>query len=525
MVEGRNSSIRSTVALALYLSLASCGGGGGSGGSSGGGTSAPAPSPAPAPTPSPAVAATEAALKGHITILSGDDYGGRFPGSAGETKTRQYVVSQLQSYGFEPAFGAQWVQPVPLRGWQPVSFELTIGGSDTARNDAYLYRTSAGSLQWNNRPLVAIDTAADIPANMSGQVALIEGVENFSALYQTAQDRGADAVVVMFTSASAFAQIEYVLGRGRFELDDGTPPAFETVAIVGPDTTNAILSALGTTLAAFRSANGVIGNGTLEAVADEVAISGSNVAGVLPGTNASAGAVVILAHHDHLGTCGRPGSADRICNGAVDNASGVAALLETAKRIAESDPLERSVYAFTTTAEEMGLIGARYFAANPPVPASTIHAALNVDTLALNPAGTPVAVVGWGVAGLDQSLQAAASAAGVTLAPGQETSLYLQRQDGWAFLEAGIPTVLPSSGFTVTSAYNAYFANRYHRPNDEVHAGFELGGAATDIPFYVALVRRWATPALFASADSAQRAQMVARLPAADGHHHRHPEF
>lgn len=517
----RNSRI-TPIVLAVALALGSCGGGGGSGGSSN-----PSPAPSPSPTPTPAQSATAQILLSHIQEISGDAYAGRFPGSAGEQLATDYIIAELESYGFGPGIGGNWLQPVPLRGNQPISFSLTIGGNDITRNDAYLYRTTLGSLSWNNRQLVAINSSADIPADMSGQIALVEANSTFSANYQTALSRGAEAVVIFFTDAAAFDDIEFILGRGRFELDDGSAPNFDTIAIVGPNTATALLSALGTTLNGFRNQNGVIGTGSMTSVAEEQVITGNSVVGLLPGTSPSAGAIVLLAHHDHLGTCNRPGSADRICNGAVDNASGVAALLETARQLGEADPLARDIYVFSTTAEEMGLLGARYFIANPPVPLADIHAAINVDTLALNPMGTALGVIGWGVAGLDDELRASAAAAAVTLAPGNETADFLQRQDGWVFLQAGIPSVLPSSGFAPTAQFSSYFDNRYHRANDEVHAGFELGGEAQDIAFYVDLMQRLATPASFPAGarSQGQRALMVEKLPVDKGHYHHHPEF
>ena len=514
-----------TLALAALLALGSCGGGGsGSGGSS---NPSPAPAPAPSPTPSATVAEIEAVLATHIGALAGDSYGGRFPGTTGEVMTHAYIQAELESYGFGPGMGGSWLQQVPLRGNQPVSVSLSINGTATVRNDGYLYRSSVGTVDLPGRQLVAINSLSDIPADMSGRIALVEGNSVYGDTYSTAEARGADAVYLFFTDEGAFADIEYILGRGRFEIDDGAVDDYPTLAIVGPSSAQAMLDALGTDINGFRAANGVIGTGNFVAVAEERTIAANQIVGLLPGTNPSAGAIVMLAHHDHLGTCGRPGSADTICNGAVDNASGIAAMLETAKRLAEGDPLERDIYVFGTTAEEMGLLGAFYFIDNPPVPLSRIHAALNVDTLAIAPEHSPLGVIGWGQTRLDQTIRDAAAAVGRTLSPGNETELYLRRQDGWAFLQSGIPSVLPSSSFVQSPALDAYFNTRYHRPNDELTASVELGGAAEDVLFYVELMRRWATPSLLpaAATSTGQRAQVRERIPADGGHDFRHKEF
>ena len=109
------------------------------------------------------------------------------------------------------------------------------------------------------------------------------------------------------------------------------------------------------------------------------------------------GAILLTGHWDHLGAECRPASAtDRICNGAVDNASGIAALLAVARRLGSGPRLDHDVYVIATTAEELGLVGARQFVASLPLPKNRIRAVLNVDTIAIAPRGAPMAIVGRG---------------------------------------------------------------------------------------------------------------------------------
>src|SRR3546814_11266830 len=104
--------------------------------------------------------------------------------------------------------------------------------------------------------------------------------------------------------------------------------------------------------------------------------------------------VLYLGHWDHLGIC-RPESAkDRICNGAVDNASGIAMLIEIARAVADGPRPVRDLLFMGTTAEEMGLLGAKYFGAHPTVPLETLVAAINIDTVAISRARQPVPIVG-----------------------------------------------------------------------------------------------------------------------------------
>src|SRR5690606_34963347 len=128
-----------------------------------------------------------------------------------------------------------------------------------------------------------------------------------------------------------------------------------------------------------------------------------NVVGRIPGSDAggSGESIVLVAHWDHFGTCRPEGEPDRLCNGAVDNASGVAELIEVAGRIAGAARPPRDVIVLATTAEESGLLGAAWFAAHPPVPLSRIVAGINMEMPAIAPAGAPVTVIGRGFAPLD----------------------------------------------------------------------------------------------------------------------------
>ena len=153
--------------------------------------------------------------------------------------------------------------------------------------------------------------------------------------------------------------------------------------------------------------------------------------------------MLFLAHWDHFGTCAEPPAEDLICNGAIDNASGLAALTEIARRLASGPQLDRDVYFLATTAEELGLLGAHAFAENPPLPLKQIVAAFNIDSPALAPPGTPLAIVGHGMTAARrrnrrgrqaQKRQIASKRRGRTLPP--------RRQDGWALLQHDIPAVM-----------------------------------------------------------------------------------
>jgi Zn-dependent M28 family amino/carboxypeptidase len=234
---------------------------------------------------------------------------------------------------------------------------------------------------------------------------------------------------------------------------------------------------------------------TLEATTRETRINSHNVIGKLPGKRPELGAVLVVAHWDHFGRCAAPPAEDQICNGAIDNASGVAVLTEAARRLVKGPAIDRDVYFLATTAEELGLLGAHAFAENPPLPLNSIVAAFNIDSVALLPAGRPFAVVGKGLTRLDPQIAAAAKAAKRKLVEGEAANAYVQRQDGWALLSHDVPAVMVSSSWSDIAVVERFFEGDYHRASDQLAGkGIELGGAADDVLFLVALVRWFGDP-------------------------------
>src|SRR5205085_6624235 len=146
----------------------------------------------------------------------------------------------------------------------------------------------------------------------------------------------------------------------------------------------------------------------------------SNVIGRLRGRGTTGENVMLLAHWDHLGLCRPEGAPDRICNGAVDNASGVAALIEIAGQLSHDDHPVRDVLFMATTAEEVGLVGSGYFGDHPTVPLDSILAAINMDTIAIAPRGTPVAIMPSNTPALNALVAATVTASGRTLDPDDE---------------------------------------------------------------------------------------------------------
>ena len=222
------------------------------------------------------------------------------------------------------------------------------------------------------------------------------------------------------------------------------------------------------------------------------ATSSNNVVGKVPGRNPDGKAVILMAHWDHLGLCRPVGEPDRICNGAIDNASGMAALLTVAARVAAMK-LDRDVWFVFTGAEEWGLFGAKAFAATAPVPLESIVAGFNLDTIAVAPAGMPVAMVSEKNSSLTPLVKDAAAALGRTWDGDDEAAPFIERQDGWPLTQKKVPMVMAGGSFSDMKRLRDFLGKNYHGQDDELSVRTDLGGAVEDANLHVELVRRAAS--------------------------------
>jgi len=231
------------------------------------------------------------------------------------------------------------------------------------------------------------------------------------------------------------------------------------------------------------------------------AFTSYNVIGRLPGGVPGSGAVLLMAHWDHLGYCGKNRGSrtqgDRICNGAIDNASGIAVMLELAQRLSDANTPDRDIYFLATTAEEAGLLGAWAFVRSSPLPLDTIVAAFNFDTMAVAPAGSPVGFVGEGRTALDPVVRKFIAATGRQSGDKSFADSFVERQDGWALLREGVPAILVSSTFGSRAKAGEYFRTDYHSPSDEF-GDLELGGAIDDLLLNELIIRHVADAGRYA---------------------------
>jgi Zn-dependent M28 family amino/carboxypeptidase len=220
------------------------------------------------------------------------------------------------------------------------------------------------------------------------------------------------------------------------------------------------------------------------------------VLGRIRGSGGGRESLLYLSHWDHLGVCEKEGL-DRVCNGAVDNASGVAALLEIARALGGGPRPKRDIMFLATTAEEMGLLGAEYFASRPAVPLGSIVAAVNMDSLAIAPKGEPVAVMGRGRAALDSVIDRAIAEAGRSADRDEEAAALVERQDGWALARAGVPAIMVGGSFADMKKLGAFLEGSYHSAADNPGPNLMLDGAAEDTNLMIELGRKLADPAIY----------------------------
>jgi Zn-dependent M28 family amino/carboxypeptidase len=218
-----------------------------------------------------------------------------------------------------------------------------------------------------------------------------------------------------------------------------------------------------------------------------------NVIGILAGSEAPEEYVIHTAHWDHLGLCKPAPDGDKICNGAIDNATGTAALVALAEAHARSSPPRRSLVFLAVTAEESGLLGAKYYAANPVFPLDQTVGGINMDAFQMAGPANDITVVGPGKSQLDAFLDAALEDDGRVATPNPNPEAgYYYRSDHFAFAQKGVPMLYLDGGEDLVeggreagaAAAQDYRANRYHGPKDEYDPNWDWSGVMSDLQLF-----------------------------------------
>ncbi|MEO0440168.1 MAG: M28 family metallopeptidase, partial [Pseudomonadota bacterium] len=231
-------------------------------------------------------------------------------------------------------------------------------------------------------------------------------------------------------------------------------------------------------------------------------MNSKNVIGILKGKTRPDEYVLYTAHWDHLGICKPDATGDNICNGAVDNATGTAALVALAEAHAKAGPPERSIIFLAVTAEESGLLGSKHYAENPIYPLAQTVGGVNMDAFLIAGPSKNVVVVGKGKSELDDYLEAALTSDGrIAEAESTPEAGYYYRSDHFSFAKKGVPMIYFDGGEDLVEGgreagkkiADDYRANKYHAPSDEFDPDWDWSGVMADLKVYYSVARMLAT--------------------------------
>lgn len=497
------------------------------------------------PPPLPAIGQQQ--ILQHIKTLASDEFEGRAPGTKGEDLSVKYLTDQFKTLGLKPGNpDGTYVQKVPLVGItakETTPLTITKGGekqtfkwrdevvawSKHVADDVSVrasdvvfvgYGVEAPEFNWNdfkdvdvkgktiivlvNDPQIAdpADPAKLDPKTFGGNAMTYYG--RWTYKFEEGARKGAAAVLIVHEEQLAGYPFAVVQGNLNEKFDLVTPDrnmgraniegwitldAAKKLLKLGGQDFDALKKQAATR--AFKPVP--LGLKASLAIHNTMrTIDSQNVVAKLEGSDPRLKDeyVVYTAHWDHFGI-GAPVNGDKIYNGAADNASGVATVLEIARAFTQAKPQpKRSILFLMVTAEEQGLLGSQYYSLNPLYPLARTAAAINVDGINQWGRTKDITVVGLGASDLDDYLrQAASEQGGRTLTPDPEPEKgFYYRSDHFNFAKQGVPALDPSKGVQYIGRpddygkkkRDEYTANDYHKPSDQVKPDWDLSGAAED---------------------------------------------
>lgn len=498
--------------------------------------------------PKPAISVET--LKTVTQTLSSDAYEGRKPATSAEEKTTAYIVERFKRAGLKPGNpdgenGASWFQNVPLVEINANDVApLTFTGGKTPVSAAYRkdlviatyrvvpkvaikdsavvfvgYGINAPERGWNDYAGVDVKgkTVVILINDPDWRTMTLEGPFGGRAMTyygrwtykfeEAARQGAAAAIIVHDTEPAAYGWGVVQSSWTGPQLEQDTPgnhmDQSQAVGWIQKPIAEALFASAGQDFAALSKAAAVKG---FKAVPLGVKASVSwsntirrqaskNVVGILPGTAKPDEVVMYSAHWDHLGHCDAV-KGDDICNGAVDNATGVAGLVALAEASVKAGPARRSQVFLAVTGEESGLLGSKYYAENPVYPLSKTVGGANMDGLNVIGKAKDFVLVGAGKSELEDMVKPLVAAEGrvITLEANPERGSYY-RSDHFSFAKLGVPMLYGESGEDLViggvaagkAATEDYVVNRYHKPQDEYDAKWNWDGAVSDLNVYYAL--------------------------------------
>jgi len=480
----------------------------------------------------------------HTKTLASDEYEGRAPGSKGEDLTVNYLAEQFKRLGLKPGNpDGSYAQKVPLVGYTPqptVSF--TVGGKQMAlASEDYLARSPrfapetkvensnvifvgygvvAPEYGWDDfkgvdvkgKTIVMLINDPAIPdpndpnkldeKMFKGKAMTYYG--RWTYKYEIASEKGAAAAIIVHETGPAGYPFAALASWRQENFDIKTPDKnMNRVAVeswITVDKAKQLFAGAGQDFEAMKKAAlskdfkptplNAKANFTIKTALRDVA--STNVIAKLEGSDAKLKDeyVIYTAHWDHMGRDPKL-QGDQIFNGALDNASGTAGLLELAEAFAKLNPApKRSILFLAVTAEEKGLLGAKYYAGNPLYPLERTLANINMDGVNQWGRTKDVVVIGYGNSTLDDVLNETASAQGRVIKPDAEPEKgFFYRSDHFEFAKQGVPALYTDEGTEYVGKPDGYGMQKrkeyterdYHKVSDEVKPDWDMSGAAEDL--------------------------------------------
>ncbi|HZI08970.1 MAG TPA: M28 family metallopeptidase [Myxococcus sp.] len=473
----------------------------------------------------------------HVSFLADDSLEGRDTGSEGYRKAADYVAAQLAALGVKPGAGDTYLQEVELvsrrlveertrlalvKKGQQVPLELgreaivspRVGVPGTV--DASLVFVGHGLHipEANHNDFDGVDLKGKVAVFLSGGPSTLPGAllahyGSSAERAKTLRQAGAIGFVLLQNprhvevpwSRTAASRKQASMQFADASLNEGG--GMKLGVTFNPEHSQLLFEGLPVTykdVVAAADANEPLPRfdmpARLKAEVDFVTapVKSSNVVGVLPGSDAALAKeyVVLSAHLDHVGV-GEPVKGDGIYNGAMDNATGVAAVLEVARALQAVKP-KRSVLFTLVTGEEKGLLGSRYFAARPTVPPGSMVANLNLDMFLPLIPFQAVMALGQEESTLGAALQQVATTHGVKLTKDPEPNrMGFVRSDQYSFIREGVPALAFKFGYEKGSKEEALFkkwrSDHYHAPSDDLSQPLDKEGAAKFVRLLADLAR------------------------------------
>lgn len=486
-------------------------------------------------------------LKDVTKTLSSDAFEGRAPATPAEDKTTAYIVERFKAAGLKPGNKGKWFQDVPLveitaqnvgplvftGGKAPVSLayrtDIVIGTYqvvpkvDLKDSEVVFvgYGVNAPERGWNDYAGVDVKgkTVVILINDPDWQTMTLDGDFGGRAMTyygrwtykfeEAARQGAAAAIIVHDTEPAAYGWGVVQSSWTGPQLEQDTPgnhmDQSKAIGWMQKPAAEALFTSAGKDFAALAAAAKVKG---FKAVPLGLKANGSwtntirrhaskNVVGVLPGTERPDEVVLYSAHWDHLGRCDAV-NGDDICNGAVDNASGVAALVALAEANVKAGAAKRSQVFLAVTAEESGLLGSKFYAENPVYPLNRTVGGVNMDALKIYPEARDFVIAGAGKSELEDMVKPMVAAQGRHIAPEPSPERgYYYRSDHFSFAKLGVPMLDGSAGEDLVvggpaagkAASDDYNTNRYHKPQDEYDPNWNWGAALQDVKLYYMMGR------------------------------------